>query len=820
MKKHLANILVAALILAVESSFSSLCAVNEAGVSHTLAQERSQSVDSLRYHLRFHIPSSKAEPIRGQVDMTLFYSSAQPLVIDFCGDWVDSVALVDEAPVKISWEDEHIIIPSEVLGRGSHTISLQFVSADGSLNRHDDYLYTLFVPANARSVFPCLDQPDLKARYTLELDLPEGWISRSTSPLGEATPPLPSYLFSFVAGRFQEWTDTTAFPTITLLYRETDPEKVGQLPEIGQEARLALQWLEEYTGIECPWPQHGFVILPGYQFGGMEHPGAIQLNANTIFLGPNATTEEREKRFELIAHETAHLWFGDLVTMRWFSDVWTKEVFANFMASKMAREQWPKAPHDLSFLRMYQGPAMATDRTDGTHPIHQELDNLNAAGLLYGNIIYDKAPVMMRHLEDYIGATALREGLCAYLQRYAFANSSWDELVAILDSVAPERDAEGFSHAWVKEAGMPRYRIEPMGDSLVILTEDPRGRGLIWPQKAQIGRLVGREVVSYPVELVVEETTIGCSPDSLLVNLDGKGYGQWEMASPLSTYQAAWPALTDEQRYAAAMILYENNRMGLLPASELAPFLAEKLATEGNEAVANAMADYLTRLVWEMDGASRSEWEQRLWDMSQGAMLPSVELKLLRGLSVWACDSTVAENLYHLWSTGSHPRLDPRDFMTLAYHLARIMPQRSPEILSAQRQRLSNADMIAEWDFISRACTPDSVARAALFESLLEADNRRIEPWTATLLGLLCDETYPDESLLYLKQGLESLEDVQQTGDIFFPTYWLRALLGYQRSGEAIEIVDGYIASHPDLNPALLRKLREAAYPLRALHQQ
>ena len=92
-------------------------------------------------------------------------------------------------------------------------------------------------------------------------------------------------------------------------------------------------------------------------------------------------------RLQLIAHETAHLWFGDMVTMRWFDDVWTKEVFANFMASKIAREQFPLINHDLNFLKSYYPRAMSTDRTLGTHPIQQPLDNLNRAGLLYVKII-------------------------------------------------------------------------------------------------------------------------------------------------------------------------------------------------------------------------------------------------------------------------------------------------------------------------------------------------------------------------------------------------------------------------------------------------
>ncbi len=174
--------------------------------------------------------------------------------------------------------------------------------------------------------------------------------------------------------------------------RSLSPEKVKQLDKCFAEAAWSIRWLENYTGIAYPFSKYDFVVLPGYQFGGMEHPGAIQFNARTIFLGAQPTEDDELRRFQLISHETAHMWFGDLVTMRWFDDVWTKEVFANFMASKMAADQFPHVNHELNFLKDHYPLALSIDRTEGTHPIQQQLDNLKNAGLLYGHIIYHKAP--------------------------------------------------------------------------------------------------------------------------------------------------------------------------------------------------------------------------------------------------------------------------------------------------------------------------------------------------------------------------------------------------------------------------------------------
>ena len=146
------------------------------------------------------------------------------------------------------------------------------------------------------------------------------------------------------------------------------------------------------------------MLLPAFQFSGMEHAGAIYYNAPAVFLEKTATQNQLLSRASLIAHETSHMWFGDLVTMKWFDDVWLKEVFANFMAAKIVNPTFPEIDHELRFFLQHYPPAYEVDRTAGANPIRQELANLREAGSLYGPIIYQKAPIVMRQLEQILGA--------------------------------------------------------------------------------------------------------------------------------------------------------------------------------------------------------------------------------------------------------------------------------------------------------------------------------------------------------------------------------------------------------------------------------
>ena len=197
---------------------------------------------------------------------------------------------------------------------------------------------------------------------------------------------------------------------MTMFYRENDDAKVARnAQKIFDLHTSALEWLEEYTGIKYPFGKFDFALIPAFQYGGMEHPGAILYRESSLMLDESPSINRQLSRASLIAHETAHMWFGDLVTMEWFDDVWLKEVFANFMAAKIVNPNFPEIDHELRFLLAHYPGAYSIDRTAGTHPIQQPLDNLENAGTLYGSIIYQKAPIVMRNLEDLIWCSAFSE---------------------------------------------------------------------------------------------------------------------------------------------------------------------------------------------------------------------------------------------------------------------------------------------------------------------------------------------------------------------------------------------------------------------------
>lgn len=797
------------------------------GVSQSLAQKREQTVSDVKYSLRFFLPADKATDVRGEANITLNWSGTGSLILDFCGKNFDGTCMVNGKQRKATWANEHIIIPGLFLKKGENRLSLEFVSADKPLNRNNDYLYTLLVPALARSLFPCFDQPSIKARYSLSLEMPTSWKAISTGVITSnkengirrtltfsETEPLPSYLFSFTAGKFEEKTVIRDGREISCLYRETDPQKVAQLETVMDQVALSLRWLEDYTGIRMPFSKYGFVAVPGYQFGGMEHPGAIQFNDQTIFLGPSPTPDEQLKRFELIAHETAHLWFGDLVTMRWFNDVWTKEVFANYFAAKISREQFPDIDHDLSFLKSYQTVALSTDRTEGTHPIQQLLENLNEAGLLYGNIIYDKAPVMMRKLEEQMGSDAFKRGIRRYLQTYSYGNATWDALIDILDTEAPNARLKQFSDTWVKQKGMPTITTQAIGNKIIIKQSDKYGRGLIWQQRFKMGLLTdnGLNVVDVNMQDSLVEMTI---PECRLIipNIDGRGYGRFTLDTKTKQELLVnWSNLPNVSRLAAIMTLYENYWTNDVSTAELYSSLVSGLSNENNPLIASTCCSYISELL--RDIKDKNECEQTLYQLAQTHELKSVRQTLLRKLYSSATSEAIVDSIYNMWKDQDNTLMNERDYMSMAYHLALVRPAEWREILDTEATCLTSDDRKREFTYVSRACNPDTNVQDSLFVSLYDVENRRIEPWTARLLALLNDPVREPYNNWYIMPGLDIIYEIQKTGDIFFPTNWLRSLLGSHRGKEGKEQVEDFLSRDTRFPEPLLNKIRETAFGL------
>lgn len=818
----------------------------EDGVSWELAQWRAQNLQGIEYDLQLNIPSLKTAPLTGKVNISFELKDlSQDLLLDFKSSkkWRGQL-IVNGKKRKGQHQAGHFILPAKKLKIGKNQVQLTFEASNQSLNRSADYLYTLVVPDRASTVFPCFDQPNLKARYTLHLDVPADWEAMGNGPLANSEPTaerkqlhfqtteaFSTYVFAFCAGKFQKTTASRNGRSMTMLYRETDQAKVQRnLDAIFDLHIHAIEWMENYTGIKLPFAKLDFALMPGFQYGGMEHIGAIFYREASLMLDENATENQKLSRASLIAHETAHMWFGDLVTMNWFNDVWLKEVFANFMAAKIVNPSFPKINHDLRFLLAHQPTAYSEDRSEGSHPIQQELENLKNAGSLYGGIIYQKAPVVMRQLEAMMGEAKMREGLQEYLRTYSYGNATWDQLIGILDKYSA-KDLAAWSQVWVKEAGMPQFTLEQVGngqrlEKLIVHQLSASKSGKYWPEQTQLALFYPDSVALIPVDIEGEKTEIQRVkgypiPQASLLLASPMSYGFCRLDAQLLAYfLKETPKIKNPLlRGAARMALWEEFLHKTIPTSTLLSSMLEALPQEQEPLNRQQLLDQLQTLYWRFAGAelqnnSKAEIETLLWDLLQKAKDPSAKATYFGAYQNIVDTWPGTQKLYRIWNKSlviPGLTLSETQRIDLACAIALRWPHRAEAILDQQVIEITNPDRKQRLQFI-RPVFGGEAYGDFFFHNLKKEENREYEPWVEDALGYLNHPHKPMEKKLhYIRPALAMLEEIQRTGDIFFPRRWISAVLGGHNSPAAATMVRGFLNDKPDFPYRLRNKVLMSA---------
>ena len=816
------------------------------GVSWELAQHRKQTISNIRYEIELDIPGDMNKPIHGSETIRFQLSKTdQDVVLDFRqpSNYIKNVMMRGEA-IDYQAESEHIVIPAQHFKTGENEVTIQFRAGDMSLNRNEEFLYTLFVPDRAATAIPCFDQPNLKGKYTLTLHTPLDWNALANGPLikeeksknsrtfyfGE-TKPVSTYILAFATGKFDIITQSRNGYEMTMFHRETDSSKVARNADaIFDLHGDALEWMENYTGIKYPFQKFDFALIPGFQYGGMEHPGAIFYKDASLFLESSATKSQYLSRAGLIAHETAHMWFGDLVTMNWFDDVWTKEVFAGFMGGKIVNPAFPEINHDLRFLSNYAS-AYGVDRSQGANQIRQPLENLNMAGTLYGSIIYAKAPVVMKHLELMVGEETFQKGMQTYLSTYAFENATWPDLIKILDDLS-EEDLTSWSQVWVDEPDRPTIEIDIKIDKngrilkFDLEQSDPKKKNRKWMQhfNLRLGYDEGDNI--HPVFMNKRRVTVhdvkGLPlPNYILPNGKGVGYGYFKMDDASRSYLLAnLPQIKDPMvRGTAWLNIWDDMLYGHAIPSQVIELGLKALESENDilniqrilGRINSAYWSYLTQeqrigLAEKLEKSYKSHL-----DRAESISLKSTFFRSLRSIALTDSGYTWLKRIWAKEEFISGLPLSERDYIALASELALRGKSDNQAILNSQLDRINNPDRKARFAFIMPALSNEENVRDEFFESIKKEENRAREPWVQSAVGYLNHPIRAVSAEKYILPSLELLEEIQRTGDIFFPARFISATLGGHQSENAVQIVNSFLDDRPDYSPQLRLKILQAA---------
>ena len=410
------------------------------------------------------------------------------------------------------------------------------------------YLHTQFEPFNAHRVLACFDQPDLKASFALTVTAPEEWTVVSNSPVVSRdggvwrfapTPVVSTYLLAVVAGPYHGHHGRHRGIDLGLYCRESlaphlDPD------EILTVTRQGLDFFAAEFDYPYPFDKYDQLFVPEFNFGAMENPGCITFNERMIFRS-RVTDAAREARAETILHEMAHMWFGDLVTMRWWDDLWLNESFATYMASHASASATRFRRAWIRFAASTKAAAAHQDQLPSTHPISADIVDTDAVRLHFDGITYSKGASVLKQLVAWAGPDAFRDGLREYFPRHEWENAELSDFLRVLEE-ASGRDLGAWSKEWLETAGVntlrPSFEIDEDGTyrSFAVSQEAPDSHPTLRSHRVAVGSYVLGEAGlerANRVELdvvgprtEVTELVGTAPPDLLLLNDDDLTYAK------------------------------------------------------------------------------------------------------------------------------------------------------------------------------------------------------------------------------------------------------------------------------------------------------
>lgn len=418
--------------------------------------------------------------VRSELILRVREEGTSGLWMDFQGEEVGKL-LVNGRAVPVNWDSNRIALPA--LGVGEHRVMVeargQYSNTGQGLHRFHDpvddatYLYTHFEPSDARRAWPCMDQPDLKAPFSLQVVHPESWTLIANGAIEHcaahaetgaavtrfaATPPIPTYLTALCAGPWHrvsaQWRPPRpgdrpvplSWSCRASLARHLDAEELMRITTAGMDL------FDQAYAFPYPWGTYDSVLVPEYNIGAMENPGCVTFSEDSyLFRGP-VTRAQRAERANTILHEMSHMWFGDLVTPRWWEDTWLKESFADHQGT-WAQEAAGFSEAWVSFASSRKAWAYREDsRAATTHPIVATVEDVEAARQAFDGITYAKGAAVLKQLVAHLGQETFLDAARAWFTEHAFANSDLGDFLSAL-AAASGRDMEAWANAWLRTAG-------------------------------------------------------------------------------------------------------------------------------------------------------------------------------------------------------------------------------------------------------------------------------------------------------------------------------------------------------------------------------
>lgn len=531
--------------------------VESSDLSWEQAKARKERVSEVSYALAVSLDET-SETFQGKSVTTFQLKDAsKPLRVDFYEGRVSRISLNDrELDVAAVKRRYFLELPAGALKVGANVLTVDYVqdySRQGQgLHRFVDpedkkvFLYSQFETFDANRFMPCFDQPDLQAVLALSVTAPSSWEVVTTTPeirkerkgavtewTFKPTPPLATYLFSLHAGPYKVWNDKHMKIPLRLFVRPSLAKYV-KTKDWFTFTKQGLGFYEKYYAVPYPFEKYDQLIVPEFNAGAMENPGAVTFS-EWFVPRSEPTRQQRRQLAGVLLHEMAHIWFGDLVTMTWWNDLWLNESFATSMSSLAMNEVTEFSEEWQDFFAGSKRGAYWQDGLAATHPIEAPVHTVKQAFANFDAITYGKGAAVLKQLRAYVKPENFRAGIQTYLKRHAFANATLEDFIGA-QREHTDKDLKLWADRWLRQSGTDtvaaEWNCEKGRLRRIRLVTTPSTGAAFRPQVTNIGLFrerAGRvgETDSIRVELTAADQTVNgdwTCPEFVFPNAGDHGY--------------------------------------------------------------------------------------------------------------------------------------------------------------------------------------------------------------------------------------------------------------------------------------------------------
>lgn len=570
-------------------------------------------------------------------------------------------------------------------------------------NQEYEILSTQFESHYAREVFPCVDEPQAKAEFLLKLVTETNVVALSNTQVAsqrvvnkrlvttfEPTPIMSPYLLGFVIGDLQCVEAKTKSGKLSRVY-STKAHKLSSLKHALEIATEAIDWYEEYLGVDYPLPKCDHIAIPDFAAGAMENWGLVTYRESMLIATENSTISTKQSIASTVVHELAHMWFGNLVTMKWWDELWLNESLATLMqymcldGIKPSYEIW-----DDFFIGEYQY-AKSRDSIKGVQSVWTKINHPDEISSIFdGAIVYAKGAVLMLQLKNYIGEDNFKKALTEYLRKFAYKNPSSKQFLTIFDNVTNE-DISDFMKNWLTKPGYPILNATMRGTASVSISQSQFGYGsnTIW----QIPMVIGKPIILNKKQIIVKKdyfSLLNPGPSSYFIS----NYEPKLKQAILSSIQNGSLPKLDRLNYVQDELLLADNQ--IISSSELVDNLIS-LNNERSELIWQAIARIVSNLKFFVrDTATESnlkslvKWLARPrldelgWSKMPSDTQNEIKLRpLILRLLAYADDQEVIEQLISIYDKNGAEKLNKIDPQIRAVVIAtKVRHSYSPKLLA------------------------------------------------------------------------------------------------------------------------------------------